>query len=72
MQGAETWLADYRGATADRTWETESVTKSVLSILVGRAGEEGLVSLDQTLDELLPEHVDALAPWQETLRCASC
>jgi len=36
-------------------------------MLVGHAIGEGVLSLDQTLAELLPEHVDAMAQWQQRL-----
>ena len=65
-----TLLADYRGSTPQTTWDIESVTKSILSILVGKAIDEGRLSLDQTLAELLPEHLDVMDRWQQrvTLR----
>ena len=65
-----TLLADYRGSTPRTTWDIESVTKSILSILVGKAIDEGRLSLDQTLAELLPEHLDVMDRWQQrvTLR----
>ena len=44
-----------------------SVTKSVVSILVGMAVDEGRLSLDQTLAELLPEHVSAMTPAQQAI-----
>ncbi len=44
-----------------------SVTKSVLSMLVGIAVEEGLLRLDQPLAELLPEHVDVMTPPQQAI-----
>ena len=39
-----------------------SVTKSVISILVGIAIDEGLLRLDQTLPELLPTHQTQMSP----------
>ena len=39
-----------------------SVTKSVISILVGIAVDEGLLRLDQTLPELLPTHQTQMSP----------
>ena len=44
-----------------------SVTKSVVSILVGMAIDEGRLRLDQTLAELLPEHVSAMTPAQQAI-----
>lgn len=67
LQDGMTVLADYRDTTPETTWDIESVTKSVLSMLVGHAIGEGVLSLDQTLAELLPEHVDAMAQWQRRL-----
>ena len=44
----------YRNQTPDDYAHVWSVTKSVLSILVGIAVDEGRLGLDQTLRELLP------------------
>ena len=44
-----------------------SVTKSVISILVGIAIDEGRLRLDQTLAELLPEHLSAMTPAQQAI-----
>ena len=44
-----------------------SVTKSVVSILVGIAVDEGRLRLDQTLPELLPDHADAMSPQQQAI-----
>lgn len=38
-----------------------SVTKSVMSLLVGIAIDDGLLSLDQTVVELLPDHADRMS-----------
>ena len=44
-------------------WGMQSVTKSVVSTLVGIALGEGLVgSLDDTLGEMLPRYADVMAP----------
>ena len=67
LHDGETVLEDYRDTTPETTWDLESVTKSVLSVLVGHAIGEGVLSLDQTLAELLPEHVDTMARWQQRL-----
>jgi CubicO group peptidase (beta-lactamase class C family) len=48
---------------ARETSDVYSVSKSVMSILIGIAIDEGtLGSLDQTLTELLPDHTPAMAP----------
>jgi len=44
-----------------------SVTKSVVSILVGMAIDEGRLRLDQTLAELLLEHLSAMTPAQQAI-----
>ena len=46
---------NYRFGGADVRWHVYSVTKSVLSILVGIAIDKGRLRLDQKLPELLPE-----------------
>jgi CubicO group peptidase (beta-lactamase class C family) len=53
----------YYGAKPERAWDTESVTKSVISMLLGIAISEGRIAgLDQTLRELLPDHVAVMTP----------
>lgn len=55
-------LEKYRDATPSDYWDTESVTKSIVSILVGIAIREGSIrSVDQTLEELLPEQVASMS-----------
>jgi CubicO group peptidase (beta-lactamase class C family) len=55
-------LERYFGSSADDTSDTLSVTKSVMSILIGIALDEGLIdSVDQTLVELLPTHAADMA-----------
>lgn len=50
-------LENYYGWSADTYWDVESVTKSILSTLVGIAIGEGKISdLDRTLAQLLPDH----------------
>ncbi len=44
-----------------------SVTKSVVSILVGIAVDEGRLRLDQTLAQLLPDHVSVMTPAQQAI-----
>jgi CubicO group peptidase (beta-lactamase class C family) len=65
LRQGKTLLADYRGSSPKTTWDIESVTKSILSILVGEAIEDGKLELSQTLDELLPRDKHAMAPWQQ-------
>ncbi len=56
-------LERYWGSTAATSGNIESVGKTILSTLVGIALDEGLLrSLDQTLDELLPDHVTEMGP----------
>ena len=59
----ETKIAHYRhGFTGDDHGHVWSVTKSVVSILIGIAIADGLiVSVDQPLAELLPEHRQAMS-----------
>ena len=54
----ETRIHHYRhGFTAEDSTHVWSVTKSVVSTLIGIAISEGILDdLDQTLDELLPQH----------------
>ncbi len=53
----------YFGTDADAYWGIQSVTKSVVSTLVGIALDEGLIgSVDDTLDKLLPDHVREMSP----------
>ena len=44
-----------------------SVTKSVTSILVGIAVDEGRLRVDQTLQELLPRHASSMTPQQASI-----
>lgn len=61
----------YNGFTPDQTFHIWSVTKSVSSIATGIAFREGLlISLDQTLGELIPNRIPANADprvWDITL-----
>ena len=52
----------YYGTDAETYWDVQSVTKSVLSALVGIAVDDGLLGLDGTLDELLPRYADVMSP----------
>ncbi|HYI55885.1 MAG TPA: serine hydrolase, partial [Microlunatus sp.] len=58
----ETKIAHYRhGFTDDDHGHVFSVTKSVVSILIGVAIADGLIaSIDQPLAELLPDHRRAM------------
>ena len=59
----ETKIAHYRhGFTEDAYGHVFSVTKSVISILIGIAIADGLIAgIDQPLAELLPEHRQAMS-----------
>lgn len=61
-----TELAFYQGSKATDHRHVWSVTKSVLSILVGIAVDEGRLRLDQPLAELLPEHASGMTDDQKT------
>ena len=53
----------YFGTDQDATWGVRSVTKSVVSTLVGIALDEGLIgSLDDPLAQLLPDYADVMSP----------
>jgi CubicO group peptidase (beta-lactamase class C family) len=56
----KTVVERYYDSSADQTANVASVTKSVLSTLVGIAVSEGDVTLDQTLSELLPAYADVM------------
>lgn len=58
-QGPEIVLERYFDSSAEETSAVASVTKSVMSLLIGIAVDEGAIgSLDQTLEELLPRYAD--------------
>ncbi len=52
----------YYDATAEDYRSVFSVTKSVVSTLVGIAVDEGLLALGQTLAELLPAYAETMTP----------
>ena len=53
----------YYGADENDYWDVYSITKSVISTLVGIALDEGRIdSLDDTLAELLPGYADDMPP----------
>ena len=61
-RGGRTVYTEYFGANADAYWGLQSVTKSIVSTLVGIALDEGLIDgLDATLAELLPDHVAVMS-----------
>jgi CubicO group peptidase (beta-lactamase class C family) len=57
-----TVFKEYYNASPDDTFNTFSVTKSVLSTLVGIAVGEGKLDLDGTLAQLLPRQASSMAP----------
>lgn len=52
----KTMVERYYDSNADETAALASVTKSIVSTLVGIAVSEDLLTLDETLSELLPSH----------------
>jgi|1186.fasta_scaffold00334_4 CubicO group peptidase (beta-lactamase class C family) len=63
VQDGETVFEEYYGTTAERYQDIESVTKSVMSTLVGIAVDEGdITGLEATLGELLPQYRDTMTP----------
>ena len=63
LVGGRPLVERYHDSSAEATSNVASVTKSVISILVGIALDEGDVgSVDQTLSELLPEYAAIMAP----------
>ena len=57
-----TVVEEYYDATAEDYRSVFSVTKSVVSTLVGIAVDEGLLALGQTLAELLPAYAATMTP----------
>jgi CubicO group peptidase (beta-lactamase class C family) len=57
-----TVVEEYYGATADDYRNVFSVTKSVVSTLVGIAIDEGVLQLDDPLSELLPTYAAGMSP----------
>jgi CubicO group peptidase (beta-lactamase class C family) len=57
-----TVVEEYYGSTAGEYRGVASVTKSVLSTLVGIAIDEGMLELDRPLRELLPAYGGAMSP----------
>jgi CubicO group peptidase (beta-lactamase class C family) len=63
LVGGRPLVERYYDSSADATSNVASVTKSVMSILVGIALDEGeLGGLNQTLSELLPDYAAMMAP----------
>jgi CubicO group peptidase (beta-lactamase class C family) len=63
LVGGRPLVERYYDSSAEATSNVASVTKSVMSILVGIAVDEGVLgSVDQTLSELLPEYAAIMAP----------
>lgn len=61
--GGELVYEQYFGAEANTYWDLQSVTKSVVSTLIGIAIGEGLIGgLDDTLAQLLPQDMDVMSP----------
>ena len=68
-----TVVAHYRDSAPDETAHVWSVTKSVLSMLVGIAIADGhLRGLDQTLGELLPAYRTHMRADTASISCSSC
>ena len=57
VRGGEIVFERYYGQTADEPIHLWSVTKSITDMAVGLAIEDGLLRLDQTLGELIPERI---------------
>lgn len=56
-------LERYRDTDASTYWNTDAVTTSVVSTLIGIALHDGLIGgIDQTVGELLPGHRQAMRP----------
>lgn len=63
VQDGTTLFEKYYGATAEDYQDTASVTKSVMSALIGIAIEEGYIAgVDATLGDLLPAYRDQMTP----------
>ena len=61
-RGGRTVYTEHFGTDADAYWGLQSVTKSIVSTLVGIALDEGLiVGVDATLAELLPDDLGVMS-----------
>jgi len=58
----EPLLERYAGTTAEEFHPVASVTKAVVSTMVGTAVEDGLLDLDDTLAEMLPHYAEQMGP----------
>jgi len=58
----KTVVERYYDSGASESADIASVTKSFLSTLIGIAVSEGVLELDQNLDELLPSYADVMTP----------
>jgi CubicO group peptidase (beta-lactamase class C family) len=58
----KTLVKHYSGTTPEDYHPVQSVTKSVLSTLIGVAVADGLLSLDDTLKQMLPEYAKQMTP----------
>jgi CubicO group peptidase (beta-lactamase class C family) len=56
------------GGSASDMADVRSVTKTVVSTLTGLAVERGMLTLDRTLGDLLPETVATLDEWERGIR----
>jgi CubicO group peptidase (beta-lactamase class C family) len=63
----QTVVKYYRDRTPGDYADVQSVTKSVLSILVGIAVDEGQLNVDQTLPELLPRQAPIMTEQQGSI-----
>jgi CubicO group peptidase (beta-lactamase class C family) len=62
VAGDRTVFEKYYDSSAEESRNVFSVTKSVLSTLVGIAVDDGLLDIHQTLAELLPAYADRMTP----------
>jgi CubicO group peptidase (beta-lactamase class C family) len=62
MANDRTLFEEYSNSTPEDYHNVFSVTKSVVSTLVGIAVDEGLLNVDQTVAELLPASAAAMSP----------
>jgi CubicO group peptidase (beta-lactamase class C family) len=62
-QDGELVLEDYRGTDATAYWDAQSVTKSVVSTLIGIAIDEGRIDgVEARLGQLLPDYAPQMDP----------
>jgi CubicO group peptidase (beta-lactamase class C family) len=58
----KTLVEHYSGVSPEEYQPVQSVTRSVISTLVGIAVDDGLLALDDTLAQLLPRYADQMTP----------